>query len=67
LNAVQNCSNTALGGCTARSSWALAGSAPEAVGLPPCGREGYLSPCVEFAPDFICTSFSGGPLTRACR
>jgi hypothetical protein len=65
LNALQDCSNAALGQCSARASWASQRDAPDFPGLPACGQVGYISACVDLGAG--CSGVAGGPLTRDCR
>jgi hypothetical protein len=68
LNAPQDCSNAALGACTARGSWILGQNAVGAVGVPACGGQSYFSPCDFCGPDpTVCGGCSGGIITRECR
>jgi EGF-like domain/Human growth factor-like EGF len=67
FNRPTDCADATRGECNFRNGWAPAGAAPEAVGVPACGEQGYISSCQIVPPSTTCGNFSGGPVIRPCR
>ena len=64
LNALQDCSNPMIPDCSQRGSWVTDRDVPGAPGVPACGQEGYISPCI--IQSDVCGGFAGGPAVRRC-